>query len=201
MYISRQYNFREWHFFFNFPNTLKGVKNFPTLLIPSPRKGDSTVLFVWVFLSLYFPTPDSRKVDKSLAPLSQGGFWCQIPWRRLSFQGFILKGALCCELRRKTNTVPLAGKREAEVARAKGVTRLSKTLERDQRQCISQEMETCASLPNSTSGGWPNLRRKQLWSTQRSEIPSPGASSPSKIPIPKSAAKHPDYKGPWWLGW
>lgn len=66
-------------FFFNFPNTLKRVKNFPTFLIPSPRKGDSTVLFVWLFLSLYFPTPDSRKVDKSLALYLKEGFGARFP--------------------------------------------------------------------------------------------------------------------------
>lgn len=31
-------------------------------------------------------------------------------------------------------------------------------------------------------------------------IPGPGAPSPSKVPVPRRAAKHPDYKGPWQLG-
>lgn len=49
-----------------------------------------------------------------LGSLTSGGFWCQIPWRQLSLEGFILRRALGCELRGKTNR-PLAGKREAEV--------------------------------------------------------------------------------------
>ena len=106
----------------NFPNTLKGIKSFPIVLTSSSGREDSVVLFTWVLLS-YFPTPSS-----SWVPLSQEGFWCQIPWRQLFFQGFILKGALCCKLRKKTNTTPLVGTRETEVAKAKGAGRWSKTL-------------------------------------------------------------------------
>lgn len=82
--------------------------------------GESIEIFFWILLSFCFRTPDSRKVDKSLCSLISGeALGARSPWRQPFFQNFILKRALSCELRRKTNAGLLGGKREAEVVRAK----------------------------------------------------------------------------------
>lgn len=57
--------------------------------------------------------------------------WCQIPWRQLSLEGFVLKRALGCELG-KDKHGPLAGKREAKETR-----RVFNTLQRDERMWVS----------------------------------------------------------------
>lgn len=114
--------------------------------------GDSIVILIWILVSFYFPTPDWRKREKPLCSLSSGKALLLVSWRQLLFQGFILKRAWCYELRTEINSRPLSGKREAEVARATG-RRLSKTLERDQRLWVSQEMETCIFFPQ-----WPLCR-------------------------------------------
>lgn len=112
--------------FFNFLNTLKGIKSFPIILISSSCRGYSVVLFTWVLL--YFATPGSRKVDKSLSSFVSRRVLVPDPLKTTFLPDFILKGALCCELRKKTNTTLLAGTRKAEVPKAKGTRRWSKTL-------------------------------------------------------------------------
>lgn len=112
-----------------------------------------------------------------------------VSWRQLLFQGFTLKSAWCYELRTKTNTRPLAGRREAEVARAKGRRWSAKASERDQCR-FPKRWRPASFSPSGASAGWLRLSRKQLELPEKRD-PRPRESCTRRDSCPQSATKHP----------
>ena len=104
--------------FFNFLNTLKGIKSFPIILISSSCRGYSVVLFTWVLL--YFATPGSRKVDKSLSSFVSRRVLVPDPLKTTFLPRFHFKGGIMLWVEEKDKHYPFSRYKKSRSAKSKG---------------------------------------------------------------------------------
>ena len=143
-------------FFFNFPNTLKGIKSFPIVLISSSCKEDCVVLFIWVLLS-YFPTPGSSKVDKSLRSFVSRWVLVPDPLKTTVLPRFHFKGVIMLWVEEKDKHYPFSRYKRSRSGKSEG----DKEMVQDFKgNGFPKRWRPSPFSPVAPLGGWPKQRRE-----------------------------------------